>query len=242
MLRHECPLHEQLRAVDLDDVRAAIAAQDGGRFVTPVSGADIDDALQQVGAGIAQLIDVRQVEPIAASVINRLTRRGWIGDDVLAEDLLARLRGERLPGRLVPVDLEMLSIEREGDLSLSSGGYLDLHTGEVIEEAVTDPMMVGEDVVVDVDEDPDRWLRFDRTGSRDGWQDMAAFAARQPDSALRGRLQQAIEGKGAFRRFRDLVHDEDLADSWQVFSTDRQLGRARAYLADEGIRVGQQLS
>jgi hypothetical protein len=103
-------------------------------------------------------------------------------------------------------------------------------------------MMVGEDVAVDVDEDPGRWLRFDRTGSRDGWQDMAAFAARQHDSALRERLQQTIEGKGAFRRFRDLVHDQDLADSWQVFFTDRQLGRARAYLANEGIRVGQQVS
>ncbi len=244
MLRQEWPLQERLGAVDLEELRAAIAAHDWGQFVTALSGADIDDALHQVGTGITVLLDHggEVVEQVVASVINRLTRRGWIGDDVLAEDLLVRLRGEALAGRRVPVDLEMLTSEMEGDLNLSSGGYLDLDTGEVVDEAVTDPMMVGEDVAVDVDEDPDRWLRFDRTGSRDGWQDMAAFAARQHDAELRERLQQAIEGKGAFRRFRDLVHDQNLADSWYVFSADRQLGRARAYLADEGIRLGHQLS
>lgn len=45
------------------------------------------------------------------------------------------------------------------------------------------------------------------------------------------------EGKGSFRRFRDLIHDEDLADTWYAFSNDRQLGRARAFLADEGIHA-----
>ncbi|MFC9362540.1 hypothetical protein ACFTZB_38950, partial [Rhodococcus sp. NPDC057014] len=72
----------------------------------------------------------------------------------------------------------------------------------------------------------------------EGWRDMAAFAQRQHDSGLRERLEWAIEGKGAFHRFRDLVHQEGLADQWYAFSTDRQLGRAREFLADQGIRVG----
>ena len=67
---------------------------------------------------------------------------------------------------------------------------------------------------------------------------MAAFAQRQRDVALRQRLERAIEGKGAFRRFRDLVHEENLAERWYTYSTDRRLGRARELLADEGIRVG----
>lgn len=66
---------------------------------------------------------------------------------------------------------------------------------------------------------------------------MAAFAERHHDAALRQRLERAIEGKGAFGRFRDLVHQEGLADRWYVFSADRQLGRAREFLADKGIRV-----
>ena len=151
--------------------------------------------------------------------------------------LLAVLRGESLSGRGLAVDLDMLSAELEGDLDLSTGGYIDLRTGEVWNDGAVDPMLVGEDVAIDVDEEPDRWLRFERIGSRDGWRDMAAFVEQQRDEALRERLERAIEGKGAFRRFRDLVHDEDLADQWYAFSTDRQLGRAREFLADNGIRV-----
>jgi hypothetical protein len=175
---------------------------------------------------------------VALSVINRLTWRAGVGDRVLAEDLMARLRGEPLKGRVVPVDLEMLGTVMEGDLSMSSGGYLDLRTGEVYDESITDPMMVGAETAIEVDKEPDRWLRFDRTGSREGWRDMAAFAERQRDVALRERLGRAIEGKGAFGRFRDLVHEENLAEQWYIYSTDRRMGRARELLADEGVRAG----
>lgn len=98
--------------------------------------------------------------------------------------------------------------------------------------------MVGDEYVIDVEEDPDRWLPVDCHGSRSGWRDMAAFARRHRDVELRERLERAIEGRGAFRRFRDLVHEEGLAQQWDAFSADRQAGRARRWLADEGIRVG----
>ncbi|MGV9743391.1 hypothetical protein ACWDTG_00515 [Rhodococcus zopfii] len=55
---------------------------------------------------------------------------------------------------------------------------------------------------------------------------------------MRERLQRAIEGKGAFHRFRDPVHRERLAEPWYAFCADRRLGRAREFLADNGIRVG----
>lgn len=179
-----------------------------------------------------------EVEPVAVSIVNRLTWRNAPGDEVLAEDILALLRAEPLPGSVVPVDLEMLAAEHEGDVGMSTGGYIDLVTGEVYGESATDPAIVGEDLAIDVEATPDRWLRFHRTGSRDGWEDMATFAERARDASLRERLERAIEGTGAFRRFRELVHDVGLADAWYVFSDDRQLGRAREFLAGEGIRVG----
>ncbi|MEN0134589.1 MAG: UPF0158 family protein [Rhodococcus sp. (in: high G+C Gram-positive bacteria)] len=240
MMLHAWPGAEQVPPLDLTELRGAVATADADRFLAAVRGRDVDDALQQVSAGIPMALEQRreQAEPLTLSVINRLTWRAGTGDEVLAEDLLAGLRGEPLTGRVVPVDLEMLGTELEGDPGMSTGGYVDLHTGEVYDDVLTDPAMVGEDAAVDVEEDPDRWLRFDRTGSRDGWRDMAAFAERQHDAALRERLLRAIEGKGAFHRFRDLVDQESLAAQWYVFSTDRQLGRARMFLADEGIRVG----
>ncbi|MFZ2528196.1 MAG: hypothetical protein WAX14_11165 [Rhodococcus sp. (in: high G+C Gram-positive bacteria)] len=67
---------------------------------------------------------------------------------------------------------------------------------------------------------------------------MAVFAGRQRDTALCERLEHAGEGTGAFRRFRDLVDAEGLTARWSLFRTDRQLGCAREFLADNGIRVG----
>lgn len=240
MLEGTWPGESAVSAVDPTALRAAIAQEDAAGFVAVLTGRDIDDVLQQVATGLPMALeqDRDRVEPLTGSVVNRLTRRDGPGDRVLAEDLLARLRGEPLAGRTVPVDLAMLSAVLEGDPTMSLGGYVDLQTGEVFGDSMTDPALVGEDAVVDVDSEPDRWLRFDCTGSRDGWRDMAAFADRQQDAGLRERLQRAIEGKGAFRRFRDLVHEEGLADQWYAYSTDRQLGRARQFLADEGIRVG----
>ncbi len=240
MLLHAWPEQAQVPVLDPAELRGATARGDAAAFLAAVTGCDIDDALQQVGAGIPMALQHarERAEPIALSIINRLSWRAGEGDEVLAQGLLALLRGEPLPGRVVPVDLEMLSMELEGDVSMSTGGYLDLHTGEVYDESIVDPMIVGEDAAVDVEQEPERWLRVERTGSRAGWEDMAVFAERQRDTALREQLERAIAGKGAFRRFRDIVGEEDLLERWYVFCTDRQLGRARAFLEAQGIRVG----
>ncbi|MEW1856998.1 hypothetical protein AB0282_11865 [Pseudarthrobacter oxydans] len=240
MLHHAWPRRAQVPRIDLSELRAAIGAGDAARFLAAVTGHDIDDALQQVGAGVPMALEHRrqEAEPVALSIINRLTWRGGAGDRLLAEDLLAILRGEPLTGQVVPVDLEMLSTLLEGDLDLSTGGYVDLRTGQVYDDSATDPMMVGEGATINVEEEPDRWLRVNRTGSRHAWLDMAAFAERQHDEALRGRLERVIAGKGAFSRFRDLVHGENLNEEWYTFSTDRQIGRAREFIADNGVRVG----
>ncbi|MCZ0912379.1 UPF0158 family protein [Gordonia amicalis] len=221
----------------LRELRTVI--RDADRFLDTVSGRDIDDILQHVGAGIPAALKNRRerTEPVAASIIERLRRRGDAGDAELADDLLACLRGEPLPGREASVDLEMLSDAMEGDPSQSTGGYIDLETGLAYDDemmGLMDPDQLGID---EDDLDPDRFIRYDCTGSREGWQDMADFAVRQRDPKVRERLERAIEGRGAFRRFRDAVHELALNDQWYAFSTDRKMGRAREFLATEGIRV-----
>jgi hypothetical protein len=79
---------------------------------------------------------------------------------------------------------------------------------------MNDEMMVGADAVIDVDAEPDRWLRVSCEGSRDGWEDMATYVAAVADSHLREQFERAIEGKGAYRRFRDLIGDEGLTQAW----------------------------
>lgn len=244
MMMHAWPALEPVPVLDLKELRSALATKDAARLVAAVAGRDIDDALQQVGSGM--LLTLRQnheyAEPLALSVINRLTWRGGPGDRILAEDLLATLRGVPLQGRVLPVDLEMLSILLEGAPELSTGAYLDLRTGAVYGGNETDPMMVGEDAAIDVDKEPDRWIYLAGVGSREGWRDMAGLRRAAADQSRRERLERAIEGGGAFRRFRDLAHDEGIAEQWDLFSSDRQLGRAREVLAAEGIRGARSMA
>lgn len=237
MLLHTWPDQSPTPTLDLRDVRGAIASGDAGRLLAAISGRDVDDVLQQVGAGMGVLLARRRdAEPVVLSIINRLILRAADGDQVLADDLLAMLRGEPLSGRALPVDLELLNAAIEGDPEFASGAYLDLTTGEVYRGDEADSAGAGEDAI-DLDADPDRWLWLDRIDSAAGWNDMAEFAAGLHDGAPRERMERAIEGAGAFRRFRDLVHEEGLAERWDAFTTDRAIGRARAALAGSGIRV-----
>lgn len=58
-----------------------------------------------------------------------------------------------------------------------------------------------------------------------------------PDPHRAELLAVAIEGRGASRRFRDVLHRwPDLVERWQVSNDDRRLGQAREWLADAGFR------
>jgi hypothetical protein len=226
--------------VDLKELRGATVRRDVPAILAAIEGRDVDELLQHVGLGLQVVLAVEpgRGDALALAVLNRLEERGLAGDDVLAEDLFAQLRGTPLAARHLSVDLSELADALSGD-PMEPGGYLDLRSGEVIPWMLVDPMYVSEDDddFIDLEEEPDRWLALDRPHSRAQWQDMAEFAARQPNADLRRRLETAIEGKGAFRRFRNAVHEEDLAEHWNRFFDDREIGRARAYLADQGIRV-----
>lgn len=66
---------------------------------------------------------------------------------------------------------------------------------------------------------------------------MRDFILTVDDPDLAERLRRAIEGRGAFRRFRDVVfEDDELRHRWTLRSSERQLGRARLWLADAGLR------
>lgn len=217
----------------------AIKNEDVDAFLTAIVGRDIDDALQHVAVGGRLLLANRghETEALALSFVNRLNWRGADGDSELAADLLARLRGEPLAGQELSVDLERLVEIMEGDQDLEDGGWIDLESGAVYSSFEADPDIVGDDAAIDVDEDSERFLEVPHLGSHDAWQDMADFAAGLGDLDVQERLERAIDGKGAFRRFRIAIEDADLVDRWRVYKADRELGRARNWLAEEGIRA-----
>ena len=64
---------------------------------------------------------------------------------------------------------------------------------------------------------------------------MAAFADQVPDTRARDDFQVAVDGKGTFRRFHAaLDRREAHRVDWRVWSSERRMGRAREWLADEG--------
>lgn len=229
------PDEDEQPFVDAREIRAATATKDADRLITAVRGKHIDEALQLLGAGLSMALDQDRdsAKPIVVSVLNRLTCREFPGDSELHEALAARLRGEPAPGIDLDVDIEMLSMTHEGSFDESDGGYLDLRTGDVIDSMVVDYGDSG----IDFDEDPDRFVRFYGAETKDGWNDMHAFVSGLRDPEVRDRGLMAIEGRGAFRRFRRFTDDLDLGDRWFQFSEDRKYGRARLILAENGIRV-----
>jgi hypothetical protein len=69
------------------------------------------------------------------------------------------------------------------------------------------------------------------------YQDMADFAEAITDERAGRRLARAIQGKGAFRRFRGELHDEypDLLPAWYAFRDVRAKRRAVEWLASNSL-------
>lgn len=239
MLGNRWPNEEDLPLVDIRGVRAATATGDAKTYLQALTGCHIDDALQQAAAGMPMALGKRrkQAESIALSFINHLTWRRFRGDQVLADALLAHLRDQTEPELGMRVDVELMSVFAEGNEFDTGGGYIDLRTGEVYPAVSADPATVGAEDAIDLEAEPDRWLEFPSERTHDSWEDMRDFAGRIRDEQLRDRLQNAIEGRGAFKRFKDAIAEAGRTDRWQLFSEDRKLGRAREFLAENGIPV-----
>ena len=69
------------------------------------------------------------------------------------------------------------------------------------------------------------------------YQDMADFAEEITDGRTGRRLARAIQGRGAFRRFKDELHEEhpDLLPAWYAFRDARARRRAVRWLADNSL-------
>ena len=239
MLEHSWPASDFVPPVDLVAARAAIAAADATAFLDAIRGRNYDDILQQIAGGFALVLEQRlpDADLAALSAINLTRARGGPGDEVLAEALLALLQGEEPAGRKVPLSIGDVSFALDSNVEGSSGAYIDAQTGQAYPAFMADAMLFDADDPIDVESEPERWVYVDEISSHESWQDMADFAAKQRDTALRERLESVIQGKGAFRRFRTLIEDEGVGAAWREFSSERECGRIRERLAATGVRV-----
>lgn len=201
--------------------------------------------LQQAGQALLETA-VADRERLARESVRELRERDWAGDEVLAWELTMALGDPADPTDfgLVqvlisgPVDLGDLVGALDGD-PLQGDGAVDLKTGDVYHPGTLEYDRPAEMDEESDDFDPDRWLFF-HPDSRDGYRDMVDFTTGLEDEAerLATGLWRALEGRGAFRRFRDVLHEAhpSYRARWHLFSTEREMGRARDWLASHGYR------
>jgi hypothetical protein len=136
------------------------------------------------------------------------------------------------PLRDVPVDWEALEDAFENNAP-EVHSYLHLTTGEVLRvvDGVADPQMH-----VRIASDGN-YLRIDPVSSREQYRWMERFIPMVENTELRGKLAQAIDGKGAFRRFKDALMTYALErEKWFVFRSERLRTFMEAWLAAHAIK------
>jgi hypothetical protein len=137
------------------------------------------------------------------------------------------------PVRDVPVDWEALEDAFENNAP-EVHSYLHLTTGEVLRvvDGVADPQMH-----VRIASDGN-YLRIDPVSSREQYRWMERFIPLAEDNDLRDKLTQAIDGKGAFRRFKDvLMSFGDEREKWFTFRSERLRTFMEAWLAAHAIKA-----
>jgi hypothetical protein len=140
-------------------------------------------------------------------------------------------RSERRP--LDTIDVRGVA-EALDDGDRETTWWYDPATGEV-EPGVADWM--ADSLDDDDDDDPDErgLVRIESHGSRPAYDDMVMFAAAVGDRRAADLLERALEGRGAFRRFRDTIHEfEHLVGPWQAYANARAELRAISWLVGNG--------
>ena len=110
--------------------------------------------------------------------------------------------------------------------------YLHFDTGEVIRivDGVADPAMHSRIM------NDRRYIRIDPVSSREQYRWMERFIGTVDDRELRRQLTNAIDGKGAFRRFKDALMNHPVdRERWFAFRSERLRSSMESWLTAHGI-------
>jgi len=136
------------------------------------------------------------------------------------------------PPREVPVDWEALEDAFENNAP-EVHSYLHLRTGEVLRvvDGIADPEMHAR-IASDSE-----YMRVEPVSSREQYRWMERFIPMVEDDDLRDKLSHAIDGKGAFRRFKDVlmgcVQDRE---RWFAFRSERLRVFMEAWLGAHALQ------
>jgi hypothetical protein len=141
------------------------------------------------------------------------------------------------PLRRLPIDLSDLTFAM--DLAGSSMGmihnYVDRETGEILFVS-EDNLEECEETVERIETEPERYVEVPMDDSHAAYRDMEDFAETVEDERLQRWLWRSLSGSRPFRRFKDAVAADDAVEERGFrFRDERQMARAVAWLAEEGL-------
>jgi len=131
--------------------------------------------------------------------------------------------------------------------------YLNRQTGEMLsvnDEEVS--LVENDDEPEEFDDDTSEWpsehlakvrealdsedyLPLPGKDELDEYHLLERFCGQEEDERLRGKLLRAIEGRGAFRRFKDLAHESGREEAWYAFRDGALEDLAAEWLEANGI-------
>ena len=137
------------------------------------------------------------------------------------------------------IDLAELCSAME-DSSDEHNYYLDLETGKLL--LISDYMDDDESKKLKdkIDENFDRYEPLPKAESYEGYEDMEDFIGTVSDEHLAELLHVAVNGKGAFRRFKDVFERyPEERERWSHFKDDKLKQRALEWLENIGVNLPQ---
>jgi Uncharacterised protein family (UPF0158) len=140
--------------------------------------------------------------------------------------------GAGQPPREVPIDWEALEDAFENNAP-EVHSYLHLSTGEVLRvvDGIADPEM-HQRIASDAS-----YMRVEPVSSREQYRWMERFIPMVEDKPLSDLLTQAIDGKGAFRRFKDVLMSHGAErERWFAFRSERLRVFMEAWLAAHALK------
>jgi len=118
--------------------------------------------------------------------------------------------------------------------------YLDLDTGELLR--VSDEFMMTDEtekIYERLGSERERYLSIPTESSREGYQDMVAFTESLKDENFKEKLWIALNGRGAFRRFKDVLSNyPEKREEWFEFKDERLEKRVMEWLEENEIELG----
>jgi Uncharacterised protein family (UPF0158) len=140
-----------------------------------------------------------------------------------------------------PIDKDMLEVAME-DSDLCHSYYLNVQTGEVAWFSEYDGPSDEKEQLLDEIDSTHNYIAIEHISSHEAYQWMEDFVAEivEPkDERVAEKLSIALMGKGAFRRFKDILHrvGDEWVQAWYQWKGARLDEAITQWLADESLTI-----